>query len=86
VQLPLFAETHEPDLTALRRCLRADAVAIDIETDTRWPGTGPRLDYGLSYPAAVTVIGLAWEEGGAIRTTAVYSNLLKCINNDKESP
>ncbi|MBN8619566.1 MAG: hypothetical protein J0L63_11720 [Anaerolineae bacterium] len=71
MQLSLFEERHEYDAGALERCLRADAVAVDIETETRWPGHGPRLDYGLTYPAAVTVIGLAWAEGGVIQTSAV---------------
>jgi len=39
-------------------------VAIDIETETRWPGTGPKNDYGLSYCADVRVISLAWRELG----------------------
>jgi DNA polymerase I-like protein with 3'-5' exonuclease and polymerase domains len=71
VQLPLFPEIHEPDKTALTRCLQSDVVAIDIETETRWPGHGPKLDYGLSYPADVTVIALAWLEGENIFTTAL---------------
>lgn len=71
MQLPLFQETHEPDHAALRRCARADVVALDIETETRWPGIGPKVDYGLSYAAAVTVIGLAWREGDHLVTTAL---------------
>jgi DNA polymerase I-like protein with 3'-5' exonuclease and polymerase domains len=71
MQLPLFQETHTPDMEALRRCLRAQVVAVDVETDTRWPGQGPKLDYGLSYSAAVTVIGLAWFEEGEIQTTGL---------------
>ena len=71
MQLPLFEEIHETDTKALERCLRADVVALDIETETRWPGTGPRIDYGLSYQADVTVIALAWPENGAITTTAI---------------
>jgi DNA polymerase I-like protein with 3'-5' exonuclease and polymerase domains len=71
MQLPLFPETHEVDLAALDRCLKAEVVAVDVETETRWPGVGPRLDYGLSYSADVTVIGLAWVEGGEIQTTAL---------------
>jgi DNA polymerase I-like protein with 3'-5' exonuclease and polymerase domains len=71
MQLPLFEERHEPDRAAMARCLEAGVVAIDIETDTRWQGFGPKLDYGLSYPADVTVIAVAWEESGGIRTTAV---------------
>jgi DNA polymerase I-like protein with 3'-5' exonuclease and polymerase domains len=74
MQLPLFQndqETHEIDAAALARCLRAAVVAVDVETETRWPGVGPRLDYGLSYSANVTVIGLAWAEGAAIHTTAL---------------
>jgi DNA polymerase I-like protein with 3'-5' exonuclease and polymerase domains len=46
---------------------------VDIETDTRWPGRGPKVDYGLSYPAEVTVIALAWSEAGEIVTTALAS-------------
>jgi len=72
VQLSLFPEVHDSDPDALARCLKAQVVALDIETDTRWPGTGPRLDYGLSYQAAVTVIALAWRaDNGNISTTAL---------------
>ncbi len=71
MQLPLFQETHTPDMNALRRCLRAPVIAVDVETDTRWPGQGPKLDYGLSYAAGVTVIGLAWFEGEEMQTTAL---------------
>ncbi len=71
MQLSLFHESFEPDVEALACCLRAAAVALDIETETRWPGHGPRLDYGLSYAADVTTIGLAWREGDMLRTTAL---------------
>jgi DNA polymerase I-like protein with 3'-5' exonuclease and polymerase domains len=71
VQLSLFPEIHETDPEALARCLKADVVALDIETDTRWPGYGPKLDYGLSYQADVTVIALAWSGSPGIETTAV---------------
>src|SRR3990172_86234 len=71
MQLPLFQETHEPDSEALSRCLKAEVVAVDIETETRWPGRGPKLDYGLSYSADVTVIALAWSEADGIQTTAL---------------
>lgn len=71
MQLSLFPEIHEPDIDALTRCLAAGVVAVDIETDTRWPGIGPELDYGLSYPADVTVIGLAWAEDGVTQATAL---------------
>jgi len=71
MQLPLFEQHIEPDDDALRRCLYTNVVALDIETDTRWPGVGPRLDYGLSYSAAVTVIALAWVENGALATTVL---------------
>jgi hypothetical protein len=71
MQLPLFEEPVHYDDEALTRCLHADAVAVDIETDTRWPGSGPRLDYGLSYPAAVTIIALAWSEVEQTHTTVL---------------
>ena len=71
MQLPLFPETWEPDGAALARCLQAEVVALDLETETRWPGTGPKLDYGLSYAAAVTVIALAWGEADDLHTTAL---------------
>lgn len=72
MQLSLFQEEiHPHDSAALESCLKAEAVAVDIETETRWPGHGPRLDYGLSYSAAVTVIALAWSEGQNLRTTAL---------------
>ncbi len=44
---------------------------MDIETDTRWPGVGPKREYGLSYPADILIIALAWREGNAITTTAL---------------
>jgi hypothetical protein len=42
-----------------------------VETETRWPGRGPKVDYGLSYSADVTVIALAWSEADEIKTTAL---------------
>src|SRR4051812_5379377 len=74
MQLSFFEEIqeiHPQDSAALERCLKAEAVSVDIETDTRWPGHGPKLDYGLSYSAAVTVIALAWPEGKDIGTTVL---------------
>ncbi len=72
MQLSLFQEIFEPDSEALASCLKAQVVAIDLETQTRWPGEGPKIDYGLSYSADVTVIALAWLEAtGHIRTTAL---------------
>ena len=71
MQLSLFQETRTLDAEALERCLGAAVVAVDIETDTRWPGHGPKLDYGLSYSAGVTVIALAWPEGEQVRTTSL---------------
>src|SRR5579871_2105195 len=71
MQLSLFQETFEPDAQALVRCLKAEAVAVDVETETRWTGRGPKLDFGLSYPADLTVIALAWREGETLQTTAL---------------
>ncbi|MBI5957221.1 MAG: hypothetical protein HY866_00705 [Chloroflexi bacterium] len=71
MQLPLFEEPVHYDDKALTRCLHADAVALDIETETRWPGTGPRLDYGLSYPAEITIIALAWGDSEGLHTTVL---------------
>jgi len=71
MQLPLFEEKIQPNWQALTQCLNAEVVAIDIETETQWPGQGPRLDYGLSYPANVTVIALAWMQGDEFRTTVI---------------
>ncbi|MFC1960597.1 DNA polymerase [Chloroflexota bacterium] len=71
MQLPLFVEHFPIDHPALQRCLRSSVVALDIETQTRWPGQGPRHDYGLSYPAPVVIIGLAWREDDDIYTTAL---------------
>lgn len=71
MQLPLFVEHFPVDHDALARCLRVGAIAIDVETETRWPGHGPRHDFGLSYPADVIVIGLAWREDQSVRTTAL---------------
>jgi len=73
MQLPLFQVSQEaiaPDAEVLARCLTAEAVAIDIETDTRWSGQGPKVDYGLSYPADVTVIALACSQSGTLHSTA----------------
>lgn len=71
MQLPLFVEHFPVDHQALQRCLQSPVVALDIETETRWPGQGPRNDYGLSYPAPVVVIALAWREEGDLRTTSL---------------
>ncbi len=71
MQLSLFRDSFEPDAQALARCLNAETIALDLETETRWPGTGPKVDYGLSYSADVTVIGLAWPELDVIQTTAL---------------
>jgi DNA polymerase I-like protein with 3'-5' exonuclease and polymerase domains len=71
MQLPLFEEPAQYDAEALARCLRADEVAVDVETETRWPGYGPRLDYGLSYSADITIIALAWGEAGQNHTTVL---------------
>ncbi len=71
MQLSLFQEIIEPDADALARCLTADIIAIDVETETRWSGQGPRLDFGLSYPAALTVVALAWVEAQHIQSTAL---------------
>jgi len=73
MQLPLFIEHFPVDHEALDACLRASVVAVDIETETRWPGWGPRHDFGLSYPAQITIIGLAWREADQIRTTALVA-------------
>lgn len=71
MQLPLFQDAHEPDLRALDRCARASIVALDIETETRWQGAGPKVDFGLSYSAAVTLIALAWRDGDQLETTVL---------------
>jgi DNA polymerase-1 len=71
MQLPLFVEHFPVDHNALARCLKAEAIAIDVETETRWPGRGPRHDYGLSYPADIIVIAVAWREEGSICSTEV---------------
>jgi DNA polymerase I-like protein with 3'-5' exonuclease and polymerase domains len=74
MQLSLFEETtHPKDYSALERCLKAEAVSVDIETETRWPGRGPKLDYGLSFSAAITMIALAWAEGRGISTTVLVA-------------
>lgn len=71
MQLPLFVEHFPTDHQALQRCLLAPVVAVDIETETRWPGQGPHHDYGLSYPAPVIIIALAWREGNTLQTTSL---------------
>jgi DNA polymerase I-like protein with 3'-5' exonuclease and polymerase domains len=71
MQLSLFPEIHALDTEALKRCLQARIVAVDVETETRWHGRGPKVDFGLSYAADVTVIGLAWLEGDTLQTTAL---------------
>lgn len=72
-QLSFLQETHTVDDEALKRCLTASIVAIDVETQTRWTGQGPSVDYGLSYCADVTIIALAWSEGDHIETTALVA-------------
>ncbi|MBX3061934.1 MAG: hypothetical protein KF726_03105 [Anaerolineae bacterium] len=74
MQLPLFQEVHTTDSAALRRCLTADVVSVDVETETRWQGVGPKVDFGLSYSADVTIIALAWTaatQPDQIETTAI---------------
>jgi DNA polymerase I-like protein with 3'-5' exonuclease and polymerase domains len=71
MQLPLFVESRPPDLAALKRCLAAPVVAVDIETETRWNGVGPKNEFGLSYPAPITVIALAWCEADQLHTTGL---------------
>lgn len=71
MQLPLFVEHFPVDPEALARCSQAPVVAVDIETETRWPGWGPRNDFGLSYPAPIPIIALAWREGEALQSTAL---------------
>jgi DNA polymerase I-like protein with 3'-5' exonuclease and polymerase domains len=71
MQLSLFPETHQTDHAALNRSLHSAVVSVDVETETRWLGHGPKLDYGLSYIADVTVIALAWLEDNTIATTAI---------------
>ena len=73
MQLPLFIESYPVDTEALERCLRADVVAVDVETETRWAGRGPRNDFGLSYPADVIIIALAWLEDNQICTTSIIT-------------
>ncbi|MBN1428101.1 MAG: hypothetical protein JXB07_06925 [Anaerolineae bacterium] len=73
MQLPLFVEHFPVDQEALERCSQAQVVAVDIETETRWPGWGPRNDFGLSYPAPITIIALAWHEAEALRSTALVA-------------
>jgi len=75
MQLPLFVEHFPIDHQALERCLRSPVVALDIETETRWPGQGPRNNFGLSYPAPVVIIALAWLEGGDIHATSLVEPL-----------
>src|SRR5664279_3103965 len=79
MQLSLFQEIFEPDTEALARCLNAQVVAVDVETETRWQGSGPKIDYGLSYSADVTVIALAWLEADEIRTTALAAPFESCV-------
>ncbi|MHB8625268.1 MAG: DNA polymerase [Aggregatilineales bacterium] len=84
MQLPLFQvsqETPAPDIEALAQCLTAEVVAIDIETETRWPGSGPKVDYGLSYSADVTVIALAWIQTGTLQSTALAAPFDSQIQN-----
>ncbi len=71
MQPGLFDERPPVDPDILARCLQSDVVAIDIETETRWSGIGPKRDYGLSYPAAITVIALTWREGPDLVNSAL---------------
>lgn len=73
MQLPLFTEQHPIDSEALEACLRAPVIALDVETTTRWPGWGPRHDFGLSYCADISILAVAWREEGQIQTTALIA-------------
>src|SRR5579859_5530520 len=80
MQLSLFQEESiEPDFSLLQRCLKAQFIALDLETETRWSGKGPKGDYGLTYPADVTIIALAWLEADSIRTTALAAPFDKSV-------
>src|SRR5258708_6718861 len=70
-QAGLFDEKPVVDSELLSRCLRASAVAIDIETETRWTGLGPKREFGLSYLAPITIIALAWREDDQLVNTAL---------------
>jgi DNA polymerase-1 len=70
-QNTLFPVERIRDDSALEQCARAPVVALDIETETRWPGQGPRQEYGLSYSAEITVIALAWRAVEGYQTTAL---------------
>src|SRR5258708_6955156 len=70
-QNSLFPVEIVRDEKALQRCLHAPFVVLDIETETRWQGHGPRQEYGLSYPAEITVIALAWREADTLHSTAL---------------
>jgi DNA polymerase I len=72
-QPSLFEIEHPVDLEAFHRALKSTELAVDIETETRWSGLGPKQEFGLSYAAEITVIALAWREGETILTTALAS-------------
>jgi hypothetical protein len=65
MQLSLFQDpVPEADYAALEACLRAEVVALDVETETRWPGHGPHAVFGLRYSADLTLIALGWPDIG----------------------
>lgn len=74
-QISMFdAQPVTVNLEALySRGFTAPCLALDIETNTAWQGVGPEAEYGLSYPAEITVIAFAWPEGKDIHT-AVYAS------------
>lgn len=60
-----------PDMVALEAASQAQYITLDIETSNKWTGIGPEKKLGLSYPAQIIVVTLAWREGDEIHLTTI---------------
>src|SRR4030042_2371661 len=78
-QLPLVDERLKPDLDTLKLIIdslsNVQAIALDVEAETEWPGEGPSEDYGLSYSAEITYLSLAFRVKGEVKGVVVQAPL-----------
>jgi DNA polymerase I-like protein with 3'-5' exonuclease and polymerase domains len=64
-------ETVPYDAAALKEAIICPHIAVDIETETRWQGIGPEIEFGLSYVAPVTTVAIAYRQGAEIKTVVL---------------
>jgi len=59
-QLDLFMQKQEANLSLLHTAIVAGVVSVDIETNTKFSGFGPKKKHGLSYPAEISAVAFSW--------------------------